>query len=176
MSPLDGWSDFYVIAGAAAGGLIGLQFVVITLIAERPRPRLSEATQAFSTPTIVHFVAVLLLSALITAPWQSIAPLSKIWGLFGLAGLFYSGRVGLYMKRQPVYRPELSDWFFYFAFPACAYLILLVAMVVSQQNERLATFAVAAAVLILLAVGIHNAWDTVVYHVTSLLERLERGN
>jgi hypothetical protein len=30
------WDSFYVIVGSAAGALIGLQFVVLTLIAERP--------------------------------------------------------------------------------------------------------------------------------------------
>jgi hypothetical protein len=71
MSPLQGWENFYVIVGSAAGALIGLQFVVITLIAERPRPRLGDATKAFSTPAILHFTTVLILSALIVAPWNS---------------------------------------------------------------------------------------------------------
>ena len=30
------WETFYVIVGASAGALIGLQFVVLTLIAEGP--------------------------------------------------------------------------------------------------------------------------------------------
>ena len=30
------WDSFYVILGGAAAALIGLQFVVLTLIAERP--------------------------------------------------------------------------------------------------------------------------------------------
>lgn len=36
MSELARWGSFYVIVGSAAGALIGLQFVVLTLIAERP--------------------------------------------------------------------------------------------------------------------------------------------
>jgi hypothetical protein len=51
------WESFYVIVGSSAGALIGLQFVVLTLLAERPRPRLAEANAAFSSPTIVHFAA-----------------------------------------------------------------------------------------------------------------------
>ena len=34
MSPLDQWDNFYMIVGTSAGALIGLQFVVMTLIAE----------------------------------------------------------------------------------------------------------------------------------------------
>ena len=37
MSDLAQWESFYVIIGSAAGALIGLQFVVMTLIADRPR-------------------------------------------------------------------------------------------------------------------------------------------
>jgi len=33
MTALDGWENFYVIAGSSAGALIGLQFVVMTLLA-----------------------------------------------------------------------------------------------------------------------------------------------
>src|SRR5712672_3432889 len=55
------WESFYVIVGTAAAALIGLQFVVMTLIADRPQITTAEAGAAFATPTIVHFSAVLLL-------------------------------------------------------------------------------------------------------------------
>ena len=63
MHELAEWESFYVLVGGAAGALIGLQFVVMTLIAERPPLRAAEASNAFGTPTIVHFSAALLLSA-----------------------------------------------------------------------------------------------------------------
>jgi len=68
MSELGEWDSFYVIVGGAAGALIGLQFVVMTLIAERPSPGIAEAGPAFATPAVVHFSLVLLLSALLRAP------------------------------------------------------------------------------------------------------------
>jgi hypothetical protein len=37
VSALAGWQNFYVIVGSSAGALIGLQFVVMTLIASRHR-------------------------------------------------------------------------------------------------------------------------------------------
>ncbi len=43
MQELKHWESFYVIVGSAVGALIGLQFVVMTLIAERPPPRAAEA-------------------------------------------------------------------------------------------------------------------------------------
>src|SRR5439155_23212976 len=54
MPELAEWESFYVIVGSAAGALIGLQFVVMALIAERPQIASPEAGAAFATPTIVH--------------------------------------------------------------------------------------------------------------------------
>lgn len=36
MTEFSGWANFYVIVGSSAGALIGLQFVVMTLIANMP--------------------------------------------------------------------------------------------------------------------------------------------
>ena len=64
MTPFAGWQNFYVIIGSSTGALIGLQFVVMALIANLPRrPVEAQAGHAFATPNIVHFGAVLLLSA-----------------------------------------------------------------------------------------------------------------
>jgi hypothetical protein len=37
MTTLAGWENFYVIVGSSAGALIGLQFVVMALVADMPR-------------------------------------------------------------------------------------------------------------------------------------------
>ena len=51
MNPLAGWVNFYVIAGSSAGALIGLQFVVITLITELPSLKdAARVGSAFATP------------------------------------------------------------------------------------------------------------------------------
>ena len=50
MSELAKWDSFYVIVGSAAGALIGLQFVVITLIAERPPAGAAKAGVCGSKP------------------------------------------------------------------------------------------------------------------------------
>src|SRR4051812_38793434 len=117
MAEFSQWESFYVIVGAAAGGLIGLQFVVITLIAERPPLRGAEAGAAFATPTIVHFGTVLLLSAILAMPWQSIIPAASAWGIVGLCGVTYALIVAQRMRRQQTYRPELEDWLFHVVLP-----------------------------------------------------------
>jgi hypothetical protein len=90
MTALDGWENFYVIVGSSAGALIGLQFVVMTLIADMPMDRgNAQAGHTFTTPTVVHFGVVLLLSAVVSAPWNGIAVAAVLWGLVGLSGAAY---------------------------------------------------------------------------------------
>jgi hypothetical protein len=64
-----------------------LQFVVVTLIADRPPLHVAEAGAAFATPTVagaafatptvVYFGAALLLSTLLRAPWHAITLLHE---------------------------------------------------------------------------------------------------
>ena len=83
------WDSFYLIIGGAAGALIGLQFVVLTLIAERSSRAATEAGRAFSTPTVLHFSVVLFLSAFIRVPWPSITPPTIIGAVVGATGAVY---------------------------------------------------------------------------------------
>jgi len=159
------WESFYVIVGAAAGALIGVQFVVMTLIAENPPARVHESGPAFATPTIVHFSAVLLLSALVRIPWQGITAPAALWGLIGLSGVVYSVIVARRIRRQTSYRPDREDWFYYQLLPLVGYAILLVTALMASSHAHEALLGVAAAALVLLFGAIHNAWDAIAYHV-----------
>ena len=166
MLELADWNSFYVIVGSSAGALIGLQFVVIALIAETPNARAdAQAGAAFSTPSVVHFAVALLLSAIISAPWHTIGAVGVVWGLVGISGIVYGIIVGRRMRLQTAYRPVFEDWLFHVLLPLTAYGILAVSAYVAQSHARPALFLVAAATLLLLFVGIHNAWDAVTYHV-----------
>lgn len=159
------WNTFYYIVGAAAGALIGLQFVVITLLAERPHPQMAEAGAAFATPSVVHFAVALLLSAIISIPWRAISGLSLIWGLLGTVGVVYSIMVAQRMRKQSAYRPVFEDWLFHLVLPILAYAMLAASMFVAWSHARTALFIVGSATLIFLFVGIHNAWDAVTYQI-----------
>ena len=166
MPELAGWENFYVIVGSSAGALIGLQFVVLTLIAERPIVKdVERASSAFATPTIVHFGAVLILSAIISAPWHAMLAAAVLWGLIGLIGLAYVLIVARRMRLQTAYSPEFEDRLFHVVLPLGAYATLAVSAFTALHQTREALFAVATAALVLLVVGIHNAWDAVTYHV-----------
>ena len=160
------WDNFYVIMGSAAGALIGLQFVVMTLIANMPASRGSEqAGRAFATPSVVHFVVVLLLSGTVAVPWHEITPAALVWGVVGLGGIAYILVSARRMRAQTVYRPVFEDWLFHVLLPIAAYALLGASAFVAFNQIHTALFLVGGAALLLLFVGIHNAWDAVTYHV-----------
>jgi len=173
MSTLAGWENFYVIVGSSAGALIGLQFVVITLIAERPGLRMAEASAAFATPSVVHFGVVLLLSSLASVPWNGIGIVGVLWGFVGLSGLVYSIIVARRMRAQAVYKPVFEDWLFHILLPLVAYTVLAVSAFMASAHTIETLFGVGAVALLLLFIGIHNAWDAVTYHVSIGVENTE---
>jgi hypothetical protein len=165
MPELTEWGSFYVIVGSSAGALIGLQFVVLTLISERTRIRAPEASDAFATPSVVHFAVVLLVSAVLSAPWHTLGVVSVVAGLMGVAGIIYTLIVARRMRTQKAYRPVLEDWLFHSLFPLLGYAMLVISGYVATHNTRRALFLIGAATLLFLFVGIHNAWDSVTYVV-----------
>ena len=166
MTVIDGWENFYVIVGSSAGALIGLQFVVITLIASRPITQdAAQAGSAFATPSVVHFGLVLLLSAIVSAPWDEITVVAVLWGLVGLGGVVYVVVVARRMRAQSAYRPVFEDWLFHVLLPLAAYTILAISAFAAPYDARPAIFLIGAAALVLLLIGIHNAWDAVTYQV-----------
>jgi hypothetical protein len=163
VSPLTQWGSFYVIVGSSAGALTGLQFVVIALIADAEAPGSMLAIRAFGTPTIVHFCAALLVSAIMSAPWHALSSAGFAVGACGAAGIVYAITVIRHARRQTAYAPDAEDWFWYAAAPLVAYAALLVAGVLLERCTSSSLFLIAATTLVLLFMGIHNAWDTVTY-------------
>jgi hypothetical protein len=173
LSVLAHWESFYVIVGSAAAALTGLQFIVITLVAQRSAAS-PEGNRAYGTPTIVHFGAVLFIAAVLSAPWPSLASVAYILGLGGVAALLYAAVIVRIMRRLTSYTPVLEDLVWHFTLPPIAYAIVLVTAFTVQSNPTLSLFAIAGAVLLLLFIGIHNAWDSVTY--TALNQRPQEGH
>ena len=150
VSPLARWESFYVIVGSSGAALTGLQFVVITLMSEGSRPTGPATIRAFGTPTIVHFCAVLLVSAIVSAPWTAVSNAGAALAACGLLGLAYALLVVRTASRHGV-------------LPIIAYASLLVASMVVRHQPAPALFAIGGSALLLLFIGIHNAWDAVTY-------------
>jgi hypothetical protein len=160
------WDSFCVIIGSAAGALIGLQFVVLTLLAQRPLQKGSAETgTVMLTPTIVHFGVTLLVSALLRAPWQTTDVPLALLSIIGIIGAIYVGFVAYRMRSITAYLPVLEDWMFHILLPLLAYSLIVLSSFMGYSYFGEALFGIGAAILLLLFIGIHNAWDNVAYTV-----------
>ena len=171
LSALSAWESFYVIIGSSAGALTGLQFVVIALAADRNAVSDSRITRAFATPTIVHFCAVLLTAAILSAPWRSVSSAGYSVGACGLTGIVYIFRVLSHMRRQTDYAAVLSDWIWHLFFPLLSYGSLMAAGIAFPSYLSQSLFLIGGATLFLLFTGIHNAWDAATYITHELPKR-----
>jgi hypothetical protein len=157
------WNNFYVITGSSAAGLTGLTFVVIALAADARRVN-PTGLRSFVTPTIVHFGAVLALAAFLCVPRQSLLSASLGLSGTGIAGLVYIGIIAANLHHKlNDYVPAREDWLCHVILPGAAYALLLAASFLIWRHPDPSLYGVAAASMLLLLVGIHNAWDIAVW-------------
>ena len=164
MPPLQDWANFYVIVGSSAAALTGLQFVVMALLNDTSNVvGGEEELSAYATPKIVHFSAVLLISAICAMPHQSDNSLGICLIVTGFAGVIYAAFVWTAAQKTRQYTPVLEDWIFHVILPISGYALLFASGIAELGAHEGALYIVASVVLILLFVSIHNAWDTAVY-------------
>jgi hypothetical protein len=173
LAPLATWQTFYILIGTAAATLTGLMFVVVTLLAGvRVRVPLSgEAFATFNTPNVVHFGLTLLVAAVLSAPWPALWMVGALLGFTGLGGATYTVIVVRRVRRQSDYRPVPEDWLFHTVLPLVSYSALVIAGILLPGQPTQALFIIAAATVLLLFVGIHNAWDNVTFIAIELSQR-----
>ena len=117
---MEGWNDFFMLAGATAGVLIGLIFVVITLGADHRIGGDEARTRLFITPILVNFTSVLIVALLTVAPIS--APLRAVsLGIVGCAGLGYVMNLALTSRRRT--DTESLDLSWHVLFPIAAYAL-----------------------------------------------------
>ena len=162
-NPISAWESFYVIVGSSGAALTGLQFVVIALTTEVRKRRSTAQFDAFGTPTVVHFCAALFISAILSAPWRELSSAAFAIGITGAFGLVYTAVVVRRVSKQTVYALVFEDWLFHTALPFLAYATLLSAALTLVHHTDDALFGVASASILLLFIGIHNAWDSVTF-------------
>ena len=163
-SVLAPWSSFYIITGSSAAALTGLMFVVITLVTGVERARRSrDGISTFSTPTVAHFCAALLVSLILSAPWRSLVHPATLLGLTGLSGVVYVLGVMYRTRRVTAYRADLEDWVWYSILPFVTYGAILAGAIMLVAIPAKAPFALAGGVALLIFIGIRNAWDVVTF-------------
>ena len=176
-SLLAAWSNFFVMTGSSAAALTGLMFVVVTLVMRSERLRAAEeGTATFSTPTVMHFGAALLASAVLAAPWRSLLPPAVLLGLGGLYGAVFILRIMYRTKRLSIYTADIEDWIWYSVLPFIAYLAIFAGAIALRAAPVQALFVLAGSVMLLIFIGIRNSWDIVTFIATGRADQGSTAN
>jgi hypothetical protein len=151
--------------------LTGLTFIVITISSDTRRDNTAAARlmglRAFITPTVVHFGAALWLSALMSVPGHTAISLSWCLGITGLLGLWYCSQVVHWMWTIfSEYQAVVSDWIWNAILPVVSYLSIALAGMLFRGHIPQSLYTVGGITLLLLFIGIHNAWDVVAWTTT----------
>lgn len=157
-----GWHDFYTLIGAASATLIGAMFVVVSLGSGVLRPEGAAATRVFLTSTVAHLSAALFGCALAMVPSLDPLSLGILIGLGGLVGFVYSSR-NLFSIRQ--HNVDRGDRIWYAALPFAGYAVMLAAAAGMPWRPPAGLDMLALALGLLLAAGIRNSWDMIVFLV-----------
>src|SRR5215469_14261037 len=158
-----GWDNYFLMMGSAGGGLIGLLFVVITLTAGFERSQAQRGQALYMTPTMVHFAVVLSISAVAEIPklprfgFAALAALALGLGLLNATRASF----GIARPRPNATAPHWSDLPLYGIAPTVIYVFGLAFCVGIAEQVAWAGPALATLLLVLLLVGIRNAWDLI---------------
>ena len=101
---------------------------------------------------------------MLSAPWRRSPRRRSCSASSGLGGLLYAAIVIRRARRQTGYKPVFEDWLWHAILPVVAYGAIVGGAVAMLARHADALFAIAAATLLLVFIGIHNAWDTVTWH------------
>ena len=157
------WNVYYTLMGTSASALTGLTFVIISLMSDSQRRTTTDGVSAFSTPTVVHFTAALMLSVVLCVPWPLLLWPATFLALAGTIGVSYQCRIMFITLRFTSYDPDIEDWIWYTILPIVAYAAVLGGAVGLGYAPARASYAPALGVALLLLIGIHNSWDVVTY-------------
>jgi hypothetical protein len=160
----EGWENYYLMVGSAAGALIGLMFVVVTLTAGRGRSELDLGKRFYTSPIVWHLAVILTLSGIAAIPHLTARPFGVAIGAAALLGLGIGLRSAIGIARWPSAPDSIwFDMFWYGVAPTIAYVGLAVAAVGVFEGRPWGEIAVALDLMALLLVSIHAEWDLVTY-------------
>jgi hypothetical protein len=153
----EGWHDFYMLLGTSSAALVALLFVAASIGAGFLTPERSTATRTFMSPVVFHYSTTLLMSLIALIPAHT--PISLTVGIaaVAVAGLVYTTMVLVGLARASI--TDIADRFGYGLFPLAAYLAMLASAGLMLSRPPFGADILAAALLLLLAVNIRNAWD-----------------
>jgi hypothetical protein len=160
----EGWENYYLMIGSAAGALIGLMFVVVTLTAGRGRSETERGKHLYTSPIVWHLAVIVALSGAAAVPGIGARMFGYATAGLALVGMAMGVRSAVGIARRPsAADAALFDTFWYGIAPALVYLGLGAAALALLIGRAWGTSAVAADLMALLLVSIHAEWDLVTY-------------
>lgn len=160
----EGWGEFYLMAGSAAAVLIGLIFVVVTLMQDRPRSSVLVGSRLYMGPVVLQVSFVLVVSAAALAngvTGNAMALVLLIVAVWGLVRALHS-IIGIRALRGED-APHWTDVWFYAAIPGALYLALGAVAAGFLGRFEWAIDALAGVITAMLLNAIRNEWDLVTW-------------
>lgn len=171
-SHLHEWHEFYVMIGAAAAALLALLFVAISVSEGFVTDDNVAQTRIYFSPVVIHFAAVIFLSAVGLAPVHSATFTAVLIGLTGIVGLVIGAVISTRVTTRHGPMVTFFDHFAYGVIPTLAYLALLLAAILIWRDWEWSLELFAGAQLVLLMISIRNAWDLI---LTTVRWRSRKG-
>lgn len=160
----EGWGEFYLLAGSAAAVLIGLIFVVVTLMQDRPRSTVLNGSKLYMGPCVLQVTFVLVLSATALIPGVSSTEFAMISGAVSVWGVA-RGLISIKGIRDltGTDKAHWTDLWFYGVIPTALFLVLGVVTFAAWRDLPWAAQGVAAVITGALLLSIRNEWDLVTW-------------
>jgi len=159
---LEIWHEFYLLIGTAGVTLTGLLFVVVSLGPRVIADRQATGVRAFVSPNAVYFTTALVVSAVLMVPALPAMVIGALLCIGAVASLGYLAytRVHHHWRQNRLSR---LDWIWFVALPIAAYVLLLLSGIGFLLQAVLSLHGVAVGLILLLVIGIRNAWDLVIW-------------
>jgi hypothetical protein len=175
--------DFFVASGSAAGALIGLMFVAISVASER-LARIEASGQHYrirAVAAITAFTNALAVSLFALIPVHKIGPTSVAVAVVGLT--FVAAALLSLIRLRQVRWGTLRDALFLIALAVTFVIQLIEGLdVISRSGDSGAVDTIAILVVVCFLVGIGSAWELVggpsigiTREVTALVRSHQRG-
>lgn len=156
------WHNFYSVLATASATLLGAMFVVASIGGRLMSQERAGEVRLFVNPTVIHLSAVMFACVLAMVPSLDWLALGVLFGVGGTVGMVYSAIRAVRIRRRKL---ELVDHFWYAAVPTVAYVIMIAAAVMALLPAPHALEVLAISMALLLAAGIRNAWDLLLFIV-----------
>ena len=175
--PLRSWQTFYLLVGTAAATLVGLMFVTISLGSRLMTRQSLPALRTYVSPTLIHFIYVLITATVVVIPTvtRTLLGILLLFVGFVSCGRSLSG-LPLMRRQHREQSIDMHDWVWYLLAPSASYLLFVATGIGLLLRVSQALNGLALASIVLLVVGIRNAWDMVVHVVLLQSEPPERGS